>query len=110
MTKQEVIDIIKAAAERYGFTTGKYSMTWVIEIMEPEGTHYLNFFVRERREKEIDWSNGEIKMKLLFSANLASMGGETTPEELLNAADIIRKGAELVRELQNMNLSYTDKI
>jgi hypothetical protein len=35
------------------------------------------------------------------------MGGEPTPEDLLMASDIIRKGAELVKELESMNLSYT---
>jgi hypothetical protein len=37
------------------------------------------------------------------------MGGEPTPEDLLLASDIIRRGAELVKELEGMNLSYTER-
>ena len=47
-------------------------------------------------------------MNLTFRASLASMGGNSTPEDLLEAADIIRRGAELVKELESMNLSYTE--
>jgi len=46
-------------------------------------------------------------MNLHFQASIACMGGEPTPEDLLLASDIIRRGAELVRELEAMDLSYT---
>ena len=48
-------------------------------------------------------------MNLHFRANLASMGGEPTPEDLLKAAEIIKAGALLVLELEAMNLSYTER-
>ena len=47
-------------------------------------------------------------MNLHFRASLACMGGEPTPEDLLLASDIIRRGAELVQELEAMDLSYTE--
>ena len=47
-------------------------------------------------------------MNLHFQASLASMGGNPTPDELLQAAEIIREGALLVQELEAMNLSYTE--
>jgi len=43
MTKKQVIITIKEAAERHGFTTCKYTMTRLIEIKEPDDTHYLNY-------------------------------------------------------------------
>jgi hypothetical protein len=36
------------------------------------------------------------------------MGGNPTPEDLIRASEIIREGAELVKELEAMNLSYTE--
>ena len=109
MTKEQVISIIREAAERHGFTTCKYTMTRLIEIKEPGETHYLNFTIWERFAEDTDWSNREVTMNLHFRASLASMGGEPTPDDLLVASDIIRRGAELVKELEAMNLSYTER-
>jgi len=109
MTKEQVIATIKEAAERHGFTTCKYTMTRLIEIKEPGATHYLNFTIWEGFAEDTDWSKREVTMNLHFRASLASMGGEPSPEDLLIASDIIRRGAELVKELEAMNLSYTEK-
>ena len=109
MTKEQVIAIIKEVAERHGFTTCKYSMTRLIEIKEPGDTHQLNFTIWERYAEDTDWSKREVTMNLHFRASLACMGGEPTPEDLLLASDIIRRGAELVKELEAMNLSYTER-
>ena len=109
MTKEQVIATIKEAAERHGFTTCKYTMTRFIEIKEPGETHYLNFTIWERFAEDTDWSKREVTMNLHFRASLASMGGEPTPEDLLIASDIIRRAAELVKELEAMNLSYTER-
>ena len=108
MTKEQAITTIKEAAERRGFTTCKYSMTRLIEIIEPGDTHYLNFFILEGTSTDTDWSRHEVRMNLHFCASLACMGGEPTPEDLLLASDIIRRGAELVQELEAMDLSYTE--
>ena len=109
MTKEQVIATIKEAAERHGFTTCKYTMTRLIEIKESGDTHYLNFTIPERFAEDTDWSKREVTMNLHFRASLASMGGEPSPEDLLIASDIIRRGAELVKELEVMNLSYTER-
>ena len=109
MTKEQVIAIIKEAAERHGFTTCKYTMTRFIEIKEPGETHYLNFTIWERFAEDTDWSKREVTMNLHFRASLASMGGEPSPEDLLIVSDIIRRGAELVKDLEAMNLSYTER-
>ena len=109
MTKEQVIATIKEAAERHGFTTCKYTMTRLIEIKESGDTHYLNFTITERFAEDTDWSKREVTMNLHFRASLASMGGEPTPEDLLNAAEIIKAGAFLVLELEAMNLSYTER-
>ena len=108
MTKEQAISIIKETAERRGFITCKYSMTRLIEIKEPDDTHYLNFFIQERTSPATDWTKREFTMNLHFRASLASMGGEPTPEDLLKASEIIRRGAELVMELEGMGLSYTE--
>ena len=69
----------------------------------------LNFTITERFAPDTDWSKREVTMNLHFRASLACMGGEPTPDDLLLASDIIRRGAELVKELEAMNLSYTER-
>lgn len=108
MTKEQAISIIKETAERHGFINCKYSMTRLIEIKEPDDTHYLNFFIQERTNPTTDWTNHAVTMNLHFRASLASMGGDPTPEDLIKASEIIRRGAELVMELEGMRLSYTE--
>ena len=83
-------------------------MTRLIEIIEPGDSHYLNFTIWERFAPDTDWSKREVTMNLHFRASLACMGGEPTPEDLLLASDIIRRGAELVQKLEALNLSYTE--
>ena len=107
MTKEQAISIIKEAAERRGFTTNIYQWTRFIEISEPD-SHYLNFTVMENTAPDTDWSKREVTMELHVQASLASMGGNPTPEELIMASEIIRRGAELVMELEDMGLSYTE--
>ena len=108
MTKQEAIAIITEAAERHGFTTATYQFTRLVEIVEKD-SQYLNFTIYERTAPDTDWSKREVTMTIHFRASLASMGGEPTPEELLKAAAIIKAGAELVRELEALHLSYTEE-
>ena len=107
MTKEQAISTIKEAAERHGFVTHTYQWTRFIEISEPD-SHYLNFIVMENVAPDTDWSKHEVTMELHIQASLASMGGNPTPEDLLKASEIIRRGAELVMELEGMGLSYTE--
>ena len=107
MTKQQAINTIKETAERHGFITHTYQWTRLIEISEPD-SHYLNFTVLENVAPDTDWSKRKATMELHIQASLASMGGNPTPEELLKASEIIRRGAELVMELESMGLSYTE--
>ena len=107
MTKNEIIRTIKEAAARHGFTTEESNWYRWTNIKEPD-THYLNFTITDEYAEDTDWSKREVTMNLHFQASLASMGGNPSPEELIRASDIIRAGALLVRELEAMNLSFTE--
>ena len=107
MTKQEVVNTIRAAAERHGFTTKDDA--W-ISLMHIDGGRFINFCVRDRAAKGTDWTQPEITITVEVSASIATMGGDPSADELLEAADTIRRAAELVKELEAMNLSYTHRI
>ena len=108
MKKEQVISIIKKTAERRGFVTNIYQWTSLIEIQELD-SHYLNFMVTENTAPDTDWSQRKVTMELHVRASLASMGGNPRPEDLFKASEIIRRGAELVQELEGMKLSYTEE-
>lgn len=108
MTKNEIISTIKKVAERHGFITEESNWTRWVEIKELD-THYLNFMITEETDPDTDWTKREATTNLHFRASLASMGGNPTPEDLLEAAEIIRLGALLVRTLEGLKLSYTER-
>ena len=107
MTKQEVVNTIRAAAERHGFTTRDDA--W-ISLAHIDGGRYLNFCILDHAAKGTDWTAPEITITVEVSASIATMGGNPSADELLEAADTIRRGAELVKELDGMKLSYIEHI
>ena len=107
MTKNDIKAIITATAARRGFTTEESSWYRWPNIAEP-GSHYLNFTITEEYPEDTDWSKRSVEVRIRIRASLASMGGNPTPEDLVRASEIIRNGAELVKELEAMSLSYTE--
>ena len=107
MTKDEIRTILKDAADRHGFTANEREWSrW--PVIQEKDSHFLNFTITEVMDPDTDWASRQVKAYVKVSASLASMGGSPTPEELLKAAETIREGAELVQELQAMELSYTE--
>ena len=48
-------------------------------------------------------------MAVMLAASIACMGGSPTPDELLEAAQVITKAANLVKSLNAADLAYTVK-
>ena len=107
MTKNDIKAIITATAARRGFTAEENSFLRWPNITEPT-SHYLNFCITEEYPENTDWSKRSVEVRIRIRASLATMGGNPTPEDLIQASEIIREGAELVKELEAMNLSYTE--
>lgn len=102
MTKQEVHEIIKSKAAEYGFI-GEES-NWGINgltIREPD-VHTVNFTISE------DWNWEARTITLRVRASIATMGGAPSADELMKAADTIRRAAELVKDLETIDLTYTE--
>lgn len=102
MTQIEAESIIQEVAERHGFTVDRYSFNGALYIHEND-THYLNFFIL-KKNRSVDLEHSMCTYQLVFSASLATMGGNTSPDELLRASEIIRDGAMLVKELNAAKL------
>lgn len=107
MTRTEAREAVRKAAERHGFETGKVvGWTGFPDIISGE----LNFTLTTEATENTDWREGRIEEKLNITASVRKMGGSPTAEELLKTADEIRRGAELLKELQAMDLTYTFRI
>lgn len=105
MTKQEVLQEIKTAAEEYGFITEEANIGITkIRITEKEG-HTVNFTISE----DVDWDfeNKKITVNLKVKASIATMGGNPTANDLLEQAQTIWMAGSLVKALENKELSYT---
>ena len=104
-TLEQVNEAIRAAAEKHGFETkAEPGFGGLAEIASNE----LNFFLRWKNTKGTDWRAHRVENELEVKASVRKMGGEPTVEELLKTADEIRRGAELVAELQAMKLTWTE--
>ena len=102
MTKQEVHEIIKAKAAEHGFNAEETN--WGINgLAIRDEDHTVNFTISE------DWAWEERKVTLRIRASIATMGGNPSADDLLKAADTIKRAAELVKSLEAESLTYTEE-
>ena len=105
MTKAQVNEKIKAAAQAHGFeTTEQPGFQGITEIISGE----LNFTYTVQNTENTDWEARKVEQSLTVTASVCRMGGQPTVEELLKIADEIRRGAELAAEIQEMNFTWTE--
>ena len=104
MTKQEVNEIITSKAAEYGFEIEENSLGWNNKRI---GQGYINIQIFQNSNLDkTDWEKRIGCIEIEACASVSRMGGSPTPEELLQAADEIARGAKLTAELQSMGLSY----
>ena len=105
MTRNELNEIIRSKAREYGFETSEERGFHVFtDILSEE----LNFTYHTAATENTDWRAGVLEQSLIITASVRRMGGQPTAEELLQTADEIRRGAELVAELQGIDLTWTE--
>ena len=104
MTKQEVKEIIESKAAGYGFEIEENTLGW---SNKRTGQDYINIQIFQNSNIEkTDWENHRACIDIEACVSVSRMGGSPTPEELLQAADEIARGAKFTAELQSMKLSY----
>ena len=106
MTKQDVHETIKAKAAEYGFIAEESN--WGINglVIREDGESTVNFLITEHCDG--DWENRKVNITLQVRASIATMGGNPSADELLKAADTIRRAAQLVKALDDENLTYQE--
>lgn len=110
MTWMEVAEIIKETAEKHGFSTEWDTLKGFPDIVqEKEALAHIGVWVPINYEK-YDKESGTAIYKPEIRTWICHMGGAKTPEELLEAAEQIRRVAELAEELRGLDLSYTIQI
>ena len=109
-TKEQVIEIIKNEIYMNGFQPEMNERFSPLPILKHDGESYVAVKILATFDfKNSDFENRIEAYKVEVQTSVQRMGGEPTPEELLKASDEIRRGAELMRNLQNMDLTYTVK-
>ena len=110
MKKQAVNAIIERTAVLYGFKAEPATGGIMQPVYEPE--NYIGFTVLPRMNfDESEVKDGKVVSavtEIEVKASIRGMGGDPTPDDLLKAADAIKRGAELAKELQGMKLRYTE--
>ena len=107
MTKREAETVIRGIIEKHGFIP-EDNMRNALPGVERTGESAVSFNITERTDfTNCDTEHRTVKAWVEASASICRMGGSPSAEELLDAADQIRRGAELVAELQQMAITYT---
>ena len=105
LTYENVQKSIEAYADTFGFAV---QADMYPQVIDPEkGRHVVNFTTTG--DLSWDFENRETTVSLRFAASIACMGGSPTPDELLEAAQVITNAASLVKTLNAADLAYTVK-
>lgn len=109
-TREEVNAIIKETAEDAGFKVNTESRfnPWGVATIDAENlnctTHVDTKYCPNRENIDDSYFIG----KVTFSASISRMGGNPTPEDLINIADEITEMARLVARLNVMELEFAE--
>ena len=105
LTKAQINNILRETAGKHGFdTTEEAGFQGFYEIKSEE----LNFNYTVQTTENTDWQKGIVEQTLTVSASVRKMGGHPTIEDLFNTAEEIDSGAQLLEELENMDLTWTE--
>jgi hypothetical protein len=108
MTINEVNERIKNIIEDYGFVPVLDRKSSRIYGVKRNREDYVSFTSScEVDESQTDWKFGKVVYKVLFSAAICQMGGSSSPDALIEAANQIRKGALMVKKINKLALSFT---
>lgn len=107
MTREEAVQTIKDLIWMNGFEPEMNERFSPLPFIKGMSDLYIDVSIRERVDLEhCDFQNRVAAYRIEVSSSVRKMGGNPTPEELLDAADQIRRGAELTMNLQKENLTY----
>lgn len=107
MTINEIKEIIETTAAEYGFETEDVQYSILPQIKKDRDA-YIGITITYKWE-DFDFEAKKSTRRVEVTSSVCRMGGNPTPEELIAAADQIRRGAELTKKLQSMDLKYTEK-
>lgn len=108
MEKNEMKALIEKAAAEYGFETEQTTWSEMPQIKRTNES-YVSIDIRDFWVG-FDAETKTAKRAIEVNCSVCRMGGAATPQELMAAAEEIRRGAELTEKLQSMNLEYTEEV
>ena len=99
----QIAEIIESKAAEYGFTMQENTMGWA---NESDRDTCIRIEIRKETDYEkTDWEARKVFRDIKINSSIFQMGGHPRPEELLNAADEIARGAKFTAEINGMELS-----
>jgi len=105
MNRSDAMETIREAANKHGFEFDQTNSCVAINDGLDWREAWVNFTIYETPE----WNHAEktVTVRITAAAATARMGGSQTTKDLRTAANAITRAADLVDELNGMNLSYT---
>lgn len=110
MTKMEAEKTIIRKAKEMGLKAGHSDWDGSLFVRIDDATRYADFRIWERPDSEnTDWDNGIYAGYFEVEAFISRMG-ESSPAELLRAAEQIRLAAEFVKACEGLDLSFRQEV
>lgn len=105
----EILAKIDSTAKAHGFSVEYEQRGHLPRITTNEKTSYVTICLSDVPDfQKCDYAKGHIVGHVEVTASISRMGGNPTPEELINAAEQIKEAALLVQELQGSDLAYSE--
>lgn len=108
MTRENAVQFIENEIKRSGFTPEINERFSPLPFVKGISELYIDVSIREHFDfKNSDIEKGIEAYSVEVHASVRKMGGNPDFNELLDAADQIKRGAELAKRLQDADIRYT---
>lgn len=108
MTRENAVQFIENEIRKNGFTPEINDRFSPLPFVKGTSELYIDVSIREYFDfKNSDFEKGIEAYSVEVHASIRKMGGNPDFNELMEAADQIKRGAELAKRLQDADIRYT---
>lgn len=107
MTKEAICKTLEEITAQHGFTCEHSSFSW-LPLVRQTSEDYANVIFSDHWDFDLETMTCTIK--ITAQARVCRMGGNDTYDDLMRAAEQIKKAAYLAQTVNDMGLSYTKSL
>ena len=107
ISKNEAFEMVAEAIQAHGFMGGCGSPSDEMPVISFSEDSYINIYISAEWDfDDEDLKNKMVKTRVTANAHISKMNSNSSPDELLRAADEISRAARLVEFINSLNIVY----